>query len=299
MPTPPLADGRLTDVAGIAVGHWSDPVARTGCTVVIVPDGTVASGEIRGGGPATREFGLLDPLRHVTAIDAVVLSGGSAFGLATADGVMGFLEHAGRGYVTGAGRVPIVPTMCIYDLAVGDAQVRPDADAGRAAAQAARTDGHDIGLVGAGTGCTAEKWQGPEHARPGGIVAASARIGSTTIACLVVVNAVGSPGGASVLPEPVAGASILGRPAHGENTTIGVVTTTARLDKVACHLVAESAHDGLARSVFPTHTRFDGDAFVACATGSDHADDPDAAGIDAIRVGVTTLVEAAILTLAP
>ncbi|HET8931392.1 MAG TPA: P1 family peptidase, partial [Acidimicrobiales bacterium] len=119
--------GLLTDVAGVAVGHWTDPVARTGCTVVIVPEGTVASGEIRGGGPASREVALLDPNRHVAAIDAVVLTGGSAFGLATADGVMSHLESMGRGYVTPAGRVPIVPTLGLYDLAVGDAAVRPDA----------------------------------------------------------------------------------------------------------------------------------------------------------------------------
>lgn len=293
-----VTTGRLTDVPGIAVGHWSDTEARTGCTVVLLPEGTVASGEIRGGGPATREFGLLDPLRHVNAIDAVVLSGGSAFGLATADGVMGFLADAGRGYVTTAARIPLVPTLCVYDLMVGDSSVRPGAAEGRLAAEAASDDGHDVGLVGAGTGCTTGKWAGPDHIVPGGLVAASARLGSTVVACLVAVNAVGSVGADATLPDVTVEHPILSRRRAGENTTIGVVATTAPLDKVECHLLAQSAHHGLARAVFPSHTRFDGDAFVACATGFDPADSTGKVGIDVLRVAVGALVERAVLSLA-
>ncbi len=291
--------GLLTDVPGVAVGHWTDPVARTGCTVVIVPAGTVASGEIRGGGPASREVGLLEPTRHVNTIDAVVLTGGSAFGLAAADGVMSHLEEAGRGYVTSAGRVPIVPTLALFDLGVGDATVRPDAAAGRAAAEAAATEGHAVGRVGAGTGCTTGNWLGPDGVRPGGLVAASARLGAVTVACLIAVNPVGSVGHAATLDDGTV-QGVLGGAGPGENTTIGVVATSARLDKVGCRLLAESAHDGLARAIFPTHTRFDGDAFVACATGT-QSDDPsatgDPVGIDALRATVTSLVERAILNL--
>lgn len=293
--------GHLTDVPGIAVGHWTDAAARTGCTVVLVPAGTVASGEIRGGGPASREFALLAPNRHVATIDAVVLTGGSAFGLAAADGVMGHLEQAGRGYVTSTGRVPIVPTLGVYDLAVGDPAVRPDAAAGRAAAADASPRDRSVGLVGAGTGCTTDKWLGPDHVRPGGLVAASTRIGEVTVACLIAVNALGSVGATS--PDSGASTGAVGdvadpfqvRAAPGENTTIGVIATDAELDKVACRLLAESAHDGLARAVFPTHTRFDGDAFVACATGDGHVAD---LMLDRLRVAVTTVVEQAILTLA-
>jgi L-aminopeptidase/D-esterase-like protein len=290
--------GFLTDVPGVAVGHWTDPVARTGCTVVTVPEGTVASGEIRGGGPASRELALLEPNRNVASIDAVVLTGGSAFGLAAADGVMRFLEETGRGYVTPAGRVPIVPTMGLYDLAVGDASVRPDAAAGRAAAESATTDDHGVGLVGAGTGCTTAKWLGREHAEQGGLVAASTRVGQVTVACLVAVNAVGSVGHAATLEDDGSVPGVLGRTGQGEHTTIGVVATSARLDKVACRLLAESAHDGLARAVFPTHTRFDGDAFVACATGTGTEGDG-SAGIDTLRIAATVVVEQAILSLAP
>lgn len=295
-------DGRLTDVPGIAVGHWTDAEARTGCTVAIMPPGTVASGEIRGGGPASREFGLLGVNRHVSQIDAVVLTGGSAYGLATADGVMRYLEEQGRGYQTSVARVPIVPTMAVFDLAVGNATVRPGAPEGRAAAAAALTDGHEIGPIGAGTGCTFGKTRGIEHARPGGLVAASATVGTAVVACLVAVNAIGTIGADALVPDAGTVPPVLEGPGAGENTTIGIVATSAHLDKVGCHLLAESAHDGLARAIFPTHSRRDGDAFVACATGSDPTD-ATAAGpldmtIDVLRMAVTTIVEQAIYTLA-
>src|SRR5690606_13189799 len=176
-PAPPRRPGgpglMVTDVDGVRVGHWTDAEARTGCTVVLLPEGTVASGEVRGGAPATREFALLDPTRMVTRLDAVVLSGGSAFGLAAADGVMAHLADAGIGFETVGGPVPIVVGMSLYDLAVGDPTVRPTARDGRAAVEAATGGAVETGAVGAGTGATVAKWRGPDHRRPGALVAAT------------------------------------------------------------------------------------------------------------------------------
>lgn len=263
----------ITDVAGVRVGHWTEPVARTGCTVVLLPEGTVASGEVRGGAPGTREFALLAPERMVASVDAVVLSGGSAFGLAACDGVARWCQEHGRGFETAGGRVPIVVGAVLFDLAVGDGGVRPGPAEGYAACEVAAGGPIALGQVGAGTGATVSKWRGREHARPGGIGSATERAGDLVVSALVAVNALGDVaapdaaaaaghgGGAGVdaASFDVAGAF--------ENTTIGVIATNARLDKVACLLVAQSAHDGLARAVEPAHTTADGDAFVAAATG--------------------------------
>lgn len=310
MVDPPTATtGLLTDISGVAVGHWSDPVAATGCTVVLVPPGTVASGEVRGGAPASRELALLDPSRLVSAVDAVVLTGGSAFGLASADGVVAWLAEQDRGFPTAAGPVPIVPALALFDLTTGDGSVRPGPAEGRAAAEAASTDGHTVGRVGAGTGCTVDKGRGPDHARPGGLVAASIRVGQVVVGALVAVNAVGTidadgraaaraldafeafdafddEGAAGPRPTATNG------PQPFANTTIGVVATNARLAVADCLLVAQSAHDGLARAIFPAHTRFDGDAFVALATGAADGD------LDQIRLLATAVVERAIRSLA-
>lgn len=259
----------ITDIDGVRVGHWTDADARTGCTVVLLPEGTVASGEVRGGAPATREFALLEPTRMVTRLDAVVLCGGSAFGLAAADGVMGHLAEQGIGFDTAAGPVPIVVAMALYDLSVGDGSVRPTAEHGRQAATEAAAGAVATGSVGAGTGATVAKWRGPEHRRPGGLVSAGLTgDDGLVVAALVAVNAFGEPGAS---PREVARGSIAGSDLAGAepgtNTTIGLVVTNARLDKVGCHLLAQSAHHGLARSVAPSHTAVDGDAFVAAATG--------------------------------
>lgn len=279
----------ITDVAGVRVGHWSDAAARTGCTVVILPAGTVASGEVRGGAPATREFALLDPTRTVARLDAVVLAGGSAFGLAAADGVMAHLEAAGVGFATAGGVVPIVVGMGLYDLAVGDPAVRPTAANGRAAAAGATEGPVVTGAVGAGTGATVAKWRGPEHRRPGGLVGASITgDDGLVVACLVAVNAFGEPGAD---PRAVAHGTTAGSDISGTNTTIGVVATNARLDKVACHLLAQSAHDGLARSVAPSHTSVDGDAFVAAATGQVDAE------VAVVRNLAVAVVSDAVLSL--
>lgn len=279
----------ITDVPGVRVGHWTNARARTGATVVLLPPGAVASGEVRGGAPGTREWALLSPERLVAAVDAVVLTGGSAFGLAACDGVVRWCEERGRGFPTPAGPVPIVVGAVLYDLAVGDAKVRPDAAAGYAAAQAATDGPVATGRVGAGTGATVDKWRGPEHARPGGIGTASARSGGCVVGALFAVNAYGglaadgAYGGAPTgedLPRAVA--------TPFTNTTIGVVATDAALDKVGCLLVAQAAHDGLARALEPVHATVDGDAVVAASVGT--AEVP----VDAVRVLAARAVEAAV-----
>lgn len=277
--------GRLTDVAGVAVGHWTDPVARTGCTVVLLPEGTVASGEVRGGAPATRDLALLEPDRTVDRVDALVLTGGSAFGLASVDGVMKWLEEHGRGWPTPAGRVPIVAGLALFDLAVGDPSVRPGPAEGRVACDNATggpvAGGDDQGVsqqgdavegdarwsrdVGAGAGCTTNKWLGADHAQPGGLVSASGRLGEVVVAVMIAVNAWGSVGGSSADAAEILESMAPSQPFA--NTTIGAVVTNARLDKTECLLLAQAAHDGLARAVFPAHGRADGDAFIAASTG--------------------------------
>lgn len=271
------------------VGHWTDSAARTGCTVVLLPAGTVASGEVRGGAPGSREWALLDPRRTVDQVNAVVLSGGSAFGLAACDGVVTWCEERGIGWPTAAGPVPIVVGLVVFDLAVGDGSVRPGAADGYAACIAAgagdRARGH--GPIGAGAGATVGKWRGAEHARPAGLGSAVARRDELVVAALVVVNALGDapgpPGSEPRIFDPQ-----LAPVATGEATTIGIVVTNGRLDKTACQLVAESAHDGLARAVDPVHTAADGDAFVAAATGEVDA------SVHVVRSLATWVVERAV-----
>lgn len=273
----------ILGVDGVHVGHWTDPVAQTGCTVVLLPEGTVASGEVRGGAPGTREFELLRPERLVSHIDAIVLTGGSAFGLASCDGVVRWCEEQGRGFVTRAARVPIVVGAVLYDLAVGDAFVRPGPDEGYAACVAATDGDVELGAVGAGCGATVGKWSGPEAARAGGLGGAVERDGELAVAALMAVNAFGDLVGAERRPLPPPAPSTV-----GENTTIGVVLTNARLDKTGCLLVAQGGHDGLARALEPVHATVDGDAIVACATGTVDTT------IDRVRVLAARAVESAI-----
>jgi L-aminopeptidase/D-esterase-like protein len=258
-------------VAGVRAGHWTGD--GTGVTVVLLPEGTVGSCEVRGGAPATRELALLDPHRVVQQVDAVVLTGGSAFGLASADGVMRYLAARGRGYATAGGPVPIVPTAAVYDLLESGGEL-PTADHGEAAALAAEHD-DDLacGRVGVGRGATVGKVRGRDHAVPGGFGVASARVDDATVVALAVVNAVGdvvaddgtvlagstAPAGAPLFPTP--------RPFEEGNTTLVVVVTDGRGDKLDAHLVAISAHDGVSRALRPAHTRFDGDASFALMTG--------------------------------
>jgi L-aminopeptidase/D-esterase-like protein len=301
----------ITDVPGLRVGHWTHAEAATGCTVVLFPDGTVASGEVRGGAPATREFAVLDPSRTVARIDALVLTGGSAFGLAAADGVMRWCEERGLGFPTPAGPVPIVVALALFDLMTGDPRVRPGADAGYAACVAAVDAAGDVptGTVGAGTGATVAGPGDPGRAapvrpprEPGGIVAASVLVDDLVVAALVAVNAAGRPGDPSAAAVERARATLAagtdgdpGPAAFGAarvQTVIGLVATNARLDKLGCLLVAQGAHDGLARAVFPPHTGADGDAFVAAATGAVAAD------ADTVRMLAVHVVADAIGSLA-
>jgi L-aminopeptidase/D-esterase-like protein len=254
-------------VPGVRVGHWTDEIGQTGCTVVLFPEGTVASGEVRGGAPAAREFALLDPLRTVQRIDAVVLTGGSAYGLATADGVMRFCEERGMGFPTAGGVVPIAVALGLYDLAVGDGSVRPGPDEGYAACEAAATGDVELGRVGAGTGATIAKWQGRDHARPGGLGGAVVRHGELVVAALIAVNAYGDilePGDDTPrVPQP----PVETAEEAFANTTIGVIVTNAALTKGQCLLVAQSGHDGMSRALSPAHSTADGDALITAATG--------------------------------
>lgn len=281
----------ITDVDGIAVGHWTDAEAMTGCTVILFPDATVASGEVRGGSPATREFELLAPQRTVSRLDALVLTGGSAYGLASADGVMRWCEEQGRGFATKFGVVPIVVAMGLYDLGQGSAVVRPGAAAGYEAAASAVPGPHAAGRVGAGTGATTGKWLGKDHTVAGGIVVATERDGDLVVSTLVAVNAWGSIDDGVDHPWPPQ------QPTEPDeaftNTTIGLVATNALLTKSACLLVAQGAHDGLARAVVPAHSQADGDAFVAAATGAVEAH------TDHVRLLAARAVERAVLSLRP
>jgi L-aminopeptidase/D-esterase-like protein len=286
-------------IAGVRVGHWTG--ARTGVTVVLAPDGTVGAGEVRGGAPASRELALLEPVRTVSRVDAVVLAGGSAFGLAAADGVMRFLAERGQGYPSAGGPVPIVPAACVFDL-VEPGGPRPGADDGYAAAGAAVEAGSTTptGRIGAGRGATVGKWRGREHAVAGGFGVAAARIDGAHVVAFAVVNAVGdvvaadgtivagstappgAPGFPTDAPFEETGAG------EGANTTLVVVATDAVLDKLGCTLVAQSAHDGLARALHPSHTRFDGDLAIALATGTAEAH------LDRLRVAAADVVAEAI-----
>jgi L-aminopeptidase/D-esterase-like protein len=290
-----LPQSAITDVAGLSVGHHTDTRRPTGCTVVLTPQGAVAGVDVRGAAPGTRETELLSPLNAIQQVHAVLLSGGSAFGLDAAGGVMRWLAERGVGVVVGPGghdgrtgepiRVPIVPAAILFDLWVGDASIRPDAASGYAACEAASTTAPAEGNVGAGTGATLGKLFGIERAMKGGIGTASVRAGGFTVGALVAVNAMGDV----IDPahgRPIAGArtpdgrALLGTleawlrgevpPAlqPGSATTLGVVATDAVLDKAQANKLAQMAHDGLARCINPVHTMADGDTIFALATGA-------------------------------
>jgi len=260
----------ITDVEGVRVGHWTAPDGTTGCTVVRLPEGTVASGELRGGAPATRDAVLLGPDKTVTRLDAVLLSGRSVFGMAAVDGVLQVLSDEGAGLATPGGPVPIVVGLGLFDLTSGDPAIRPGPEGGAAATRAATSGPYEVGRIGAGAGATIGKWLGREHSRPGGLGTATVRAEGVTVAALVAVNAVGWIDDGThepVMPQrPVAVDDAVGSTEYG-NTTIGVVVTDAELDKGACHLVARAGHGGFSRAIVPVHTTVDGDGLVAAATG--------------------------------
>jgi L-aminopeptidase/D-esterase-like protein len=282
----------LTTVPGLRVGQVSDRAAATGCTVILCPPETIAGVDVRGGAPGTRETDLLHPTRNVQHVNAIVLAGGSAYGLAAASGVVSYLEDQGMGYRTRTGHlVPIVPAAIVFDLAVGDGARRPDHAMGYAAAAAASDAPVEQGSVGAGTGCRVAALLGNAYASKGGVGSAAVMLdGGLIVAALVVVNAVGevldergdilaglraeSGGFQPILPAFREVMLQYAAPPvqSGENTVIGVVATNARLTKTQATKVAEMAHDGLARAVRPAHTPFDGDTFFALATGQADAD---------------------------
>ena len=256
----------------IKIGHWTDTEAETGCTVIRFPKSVVASGEVRGGAPATREFELLAPERTVENIDAVVISGGSAFGLSSAIGVVEFLEESGIGFPTAQGAVPIVVGMSLYDLGVGSSSIRPGADEGRIACLDGENTEIEIGRIGAGAGATTGNWRGKENLSYGGIGIASAEVEGVIVCSLFAVNPAGD-----VIDEKIAESFIkesfeLSKERENiettelMNTTLGVVMTNLSLTKSECYLLSQSSHDGIARSIFPAHTRMDGDAVVAVST---------------------------------
>jgi len=278
----------ITDVPGIKVGHYSDLEAATGCTVVICEQGAVAGVEVRGAAPGTRETDLLRAMRLVEHAHAVLLAGGSAFGLDAAAGVMRYLEERGRGFDAGVAKVPIVPGAILFDLAIGDAHVRPDAEAGYQACVAANDGPVAEGNVGAGTGATVGKLLGPRYAMKGGLGTASQEIGKGIIVgAIVAVNAVGDvldPETGTILAgarNPVGGGFLnSARALKGSlaqtilafsNTTIGVVATNARLSKEEVNKLAQLARDGCAYAIRPS-TMFDGDTLFALSVGDAKGD---------------------------
>ena len=262
----------LTAVPGVQVGHWTDLEAATGVTVIDLPEPNLAAVEARGGAPGTRETALLAPGMKVETIQSIVFAGGSAFGLAAADGVMQELAALGRGHPTPAGPVPIVPAAILYDLIVG--QNRPPIAADGAAAFRARTSGPvPMGTVGAGTGATVSKWTGFENMRKAGIGSAAARVGTATLGVLAAVNAVGDV-------VDLHGNWVTGRPTleppniegSRQNTTLIAVVTDAALSKSDLLRLIVRSHDALAATLRPAHTRYDGDIVFAVSCGEESTD---------------------------
>lgn len=272
----------LTRVPGFQVGHYTDERALTGCTVVLCPPKTVGGCEVRGSSPGSRELDLLGSEKTMQEVHAVLLTGGSAFGLAAADGVMKFLEEKGIGYETPWAKVPIVPAAVIFDLNIGENNVRPGPNEGYQACVNASMGDVEEGNVGAGTGATVGKWGGPEYRMKGGVGTASLSDGELVVGALAVVNSVGDV--VDEKGEVLAGA----READGTflvtenplrkfalrkilpvtNTTLVVVATNAKLSKVEANRVAHRAHNGIARAIVPAHTSYDGDVTFALSSGS-------------------------------
>lgn len=290
----------LTDIDGVHVGHAQNFDALTGCSVILVPKGAVAGVDQRGGAPGTRETDLLHPMHLVDKVHAVLLTGGSAYGLDAAAGVMRYLEKNGVGFDTGVAKVPIVPAAVIFDLAIGSADIRPDAEMGYSACENSVQGGTERGNIGAGTGATVGKLLGPNQAMKSGLGSATLDLGNgLLVSAMAVINAFGDvydpetgkilAGTRTMIKGPVkigvgeffadtmtsmktlAGKTILNF-AGRQNTVIGVVATNAAFDKEEINKVAQMAHDGLARVIKPAHTMMDGDTIFSLATGKKPAD---------------------------
>jgi L-aminopeptidase/D-esterase-like protein len=280
------AAGGITDVQGIRVGHFTDSRRPTGCTVLIFDKGATAGVDVRGSAPGTRETDLLNPINTVQQVNAILLTGGSAYGLDAATGVVRYLEEHGLGFHVGSVTVPIVPAAVLYDLGVGDPKIRPTAESGYQACKVATTGKVDEGNVGAGAGATIGKLFGANAAMKSGLGTASIRVAGTgiVVSAIVAVNAVGD------IVDPKTGKIIAGarKPdgsgfldsmaqlrtrrhvelAIGQNSTIGVVATNVAFEKVQLTKIAQMAQDGFARTINPTHTLADGDTIFAVATGA-------------------------------
>ncbi len=301
--------GSICDVAGLRVGHYTDLEGITGCTVVLCEGGAVAGVDVRGGAPGTRETDLLRPENTVQRVHAVLLAGGSAYGLDAAGGIMEYLEARGVGFQVGRVVVPIVVGAVLFDLSLGDHRARPNAAGGRLACERASNQPPAEGSVGAGTGATVGKGYGHGAACKGGLGSASLRLpDGATVGALVAVNAVGD------VVDQATGAVVAGtrlpdgrgfagpdaylslspmRTPRGGNTTIGVVATDAPLDKAGATLLARVAHDGFALAIRPAHTPYDGDTLFALSTGGrSDTTDPGALGVAAVRVVADAVVRA-------
>lgn len=300
--------GSITDVTGIEVGHHTLAERPTGCTVILARGGAVAGVDVRGGAPGTRDTDLLDPVNTVQEIHGVVLSGGSLFGLDAVSGAVRWLEERGVGLDAWGSTIPIVTGAILFDLGIGDSSVRPDAECGYSAADAAASGHVRTGSVGAGAGATVGKLEGLDRAMKGGIGTASIELSDGVIVgAIVAVNAVGD------VIDPATGEVVAGvrtedgsgladarlvirsrsglADTSGENTTIGVVATNATLTKAQATKLAQMAQDGLARAVYPAHTPWDGDTIFALATGEIEGE-PDLITLGALAADV---VSAAIL----
>jgi len=284
MSEPSLFPGAITDVAGLRVGHFTDARRPTGCSVVLCPQGVACGVDVRGAAPGTRETDLLRPDNLVEHVHALLLTGGSAFGLDAASGVVRWLEERGHGLGVGPAVVPIVPAAVLFDLWIGDHRIRPDAAAGYAACEAASHAPPAQGSVGAGAGASAGKLFGIDRAMKGGIGTASLTVGPITVGALIAVNPTGDvidPATGQVIAgtrgadgrprsatRAIAAGEIPPRALPGMATTIGIIATDARLTKAQCQKLATMAHNGLARSIDPVHTMADGDTLFALATGT-------------------------------
>ena len=271
----------ITDVRGIEVGHAQDENALTGCTVILCRQGAVAGVDVRGSAPGTRETDLLNPINLVEKVYAIVLTGGSAYGLDSASGVMHYLEEQNIGYSMGTVKVPIVPAAVLYDLGLGRADVRPDAAMGYRAAAAASSDPPAEGNVGAGTGASVGKIRGMEYAMKAGLGTSTIDINGLIIGALVAVNAIGDvidPGSGMKIAGLRSGPTLdwmknnLMNSAVESNTVIGAIATNAILTKAQATKVAQMAQDGLAQAIRPAHTMYDGDTIFALATGEVQAE---------------------------